>query len=881
MIMRDWRLRLRALAARRRVERELDEELAFHIECETRKLIAEGVDAADARRLALARFGPVALAADQCRDERGLSFFDTLAGDFLFALRTFRRAPLPALTVVATIALGLGVLAVAFTFFNGLFLRMDAVRDPEELYAVERPLRGASRGEIPFTEPEYEALRREAGVFTDVAALRGSIGTRIDGRAVRGVFVSGNFFEMLGVSAALGRTLVSADNEGGGRAVVVLSHLGWKKLFDADRGAVGRRILVNGRPYEVAGVMPEDFRGLRQEPQDYWAPLALLGEFLPAPTQPPKRVELIARLPKGASPAAAAAALSAWATNRADAPRPGNGAAVPVILRENRGVLSKDRYQAMALFVPVFIAFGLILMIGCANVANLLLARGVSRQREIGIRLSLGATRGRILRQLLTENAILAVAAAALAFLISRAMLAGSIYMMLSVLPAEFSESLDVVVPPGDWRVWVFLFGSALGATVAFGLVPALQVTRLDPVRAMRGHADSGGRPGRIRQMLIASQVTASAFLLICAAVFLRSTLASATQDAGVRTGDTVVVTGITEASRPALLRALRQQPSVASIAASWPEPMDPGVALEAAAGGAKQLVNCKLVSPEYFHLLGIPTVRGRLFAPEEGSTATGVVVLSESAARRFWPHGDALGQAIRLDNTASGEAGAAAVPARSYTVVGVVRDVRNALPGFDFSYSGVYLPATALRENASLIVRVHGDPERVRRTLLDALTLVDPALGGITTMKMMSRLSAAVLEVAFWMAVMLGSLALALTVSGLFSVLSYLVEQRRREIGVRLALGAEPHDVLKLVAAQAMRPVAGGVLAGGGIALALAVVLLSTPLAGPIGTMVRAFDPLAYAGGAAVITGTCLAAAMLPAKRAARIEPMATLRAD
>src|SRR4051794_28222792 len=210
MTLQDLKLRLRALAAPRRVEGEINDELAFHLECEIRKHIAEGVEPAEARRLALVRFGSVPLVADQCRDERGIAFFVTLARDLGFALRTHRRAPLVALMVVSTIALGLGVVAVAFTFFNQFFFRVDAVRNPEELFVVERPTSPGSNSEIPFTRPEFEALRRETHVFVDVAAMRGSVPTRIDGRAVRGVFVSGNFFDMLGVTAARGRTLMQA-----------------------------------------------------------------------------------------------------------------------------------------------------------------------------------------------------------------------------------------------------------------------------------------------------------------------------------------------------------------------------------------------------------------------------------------------------------------------------------------------------------------------------------------------------------------------------------------------------------------------------------------------------------------------------------------------
>ena len=815
-----------------------------------------------------------------------ISFFETLTRDVSFALRTLRRAPLAALTIVATIALGLGVVTVAFTFFNAFFFQVDAVRNPDELFAVERLDRPGSSDEVPFSRSEYDAIRRETNVFTDVAAARSSFPTRMDGRPAVGMFVSGNFFDLLGVTAARGRTLSEADDENGGRAVAVLSHQGWETLFASDPAVLGRQLVLNGRPFEIAGVMPDGFRGLRQAPPHYWAPLSLVEQFRPAETRDRGSVDVIGRLKPGTSPGVAAAALSAWATVQPGIRKPDNGI-VHVILRESRGVIAEHRGEAMVVFAPILFAFGLILMIGCANVANLLLARGLSRHREIGVRLSLGATRWRIVRQLLTENFLLALVASALAFLVSRALLAGSVHMVMSILPPEFTEPTDsagLTVPPGDWRVWAFLVGGAFVSTVMFALVPALHSTRLELVRAMRGEVTRDARPSRVRQMLIGSQVTASALLLVCAAVFLRSTYSSATAEIGLRTDDTLVVRRITESARPAMIRAITDHPSIASVAMAWPGPMDSGESMNASVDDTTVGVGCKLVSPEYFGVLGINVVQGRLFAPDERSPAAGVVVISDAVAQRFWPNGDALGHTIRLDDpsdSAARDERAPRIPAQIYTAIGVVRDVRSALKLVDFAYSGIYLPTMAEQAETSFVVRVHGDPDVARRTLLDALMKIDPALGEIASMRMLAGIEAALLEVFFWMAVVLGSLALALTVSGLFSVLSYLVEQRRKEIGVRMALGATPRDIVRLVVSQSMRPIAIGVFVGGGLAAVTAIVLLATPAAEMIGTLVHPFDPLAYTVGLSVIVATCLAAAFVPARRAAHINPIATLRAD
>jgi hypothetical protein len=278
MNLRDLKLRARALFARRRVERELDDELSFHVERETQKLIATGLTVDEARARALARFGPVPLAADECRDARGTAFVDNTVRDILYALRTFQRAPLVAFTIVSTVALGLSLVAVAFTMLNALLFRVDQVRDVHELFAVER-LRTSDGAREPFTRAQFDALRRETTVFTDAYGIVSDVDSRLDGRRMSGTFVTGNFFQVLGVQAAIGRALTPADDEpSAGQPVMVLSHRGWDRLFARDTAILGRDLLVNGVTFDIVGVMPEGFRGLAVgAPDDYWAPLSMLG----------------------------------------------------------------------------------------------------------------------------------------------------------------------------------------------------------------------------------------------------------------------------------------------------------------------------------------------------------------------------------------------------------------------------------------------------------------------------------------------------------------------------------------------------------------------------------------------------------------------------
>jgi len=529
------------------------------------------------------------------------------------------------------------------------------------------------------------------------------------------------------------------------------------------------------------------------------------------------------------------------------------------------------------------------LLIACANVTNLLLARAVARQREIGIRLSVGAARSRIVRQLLTESLLLALLAAGAGFAISRVVLEASIHAVMSSFPADFGD-IRLMVPDADWRVLLFLLIGAGISTMFFGLFPALQATRIEPVRTMRGEVVRDARPGRARDVLIGVQVGASALLLICAAVFLRSAFAVTKEDPGMRTSDTIVVAVGDERYRPAMLEAVTTEPAVAEVAAAWPTLAGgPRTAL-ADASGTTSTVAYQFVSPEYFAVLGIAVVRGRTFMTNERAPALSVAVVSERTALTLWPNGDAIGQALRLDRSPVSQAPSASqtpdgdgppLASRTVTVIGVVRDV----PGFYIAplpRAVVYLPTSTAMPGSALVVRVRGDADVVRQTLLKRFAVIDPTLSQVEAFVLgwVTRMQSYFLRMGFWVAVGLGALALALTVSGLFSVLSYLVEQRTREIGVRMALGATTMDVVRLVLSQSFRPVGVGLMLGGILSATASGLLLAT-LGRSIGQIVRVLDPVAYGTSLLVILTACLAAASIPATRAARLDPTRTLRQD
>ena len=874
---------MRSVLFRDRRESELTEELQLHLEQDIERLQARGASPEAARLQALRTFGGVGQISEECRDARGIAFLDNSVRDIRYAFRTFRRAPLVAITIVSTVALGLGLVAVAFTMFNAFLFRVDAVPDVQDMFAVVRPPT-ANGNPTHSTRGQFDALRRETNVFADSYAEVSQVDSQVDGRLTFGTFVTGNFFQVLRVSAAMGRPLTPADDEpSAAQPVIVLSDRGWDRLFLRDPTILGRRLVIGGFTFEIVGVMPRDFRGLTVTPDDYWAPLSMLGQLRPTERgrEAEVGVDIIGRLKPGLSRETAQAGLAVWDSRQSTASSIERGPS-NITLEPRRGTIPRP-LEALPVIAPLFFAFGLILLIGCANVANLLLARAVARQREIGIRLSLGATRRRIIRQLLTESLILALVAAAVGFAISRVALQTIISAVMTSWAADLGD-LRLSVPDADWRVLLFLVVGAGVATVFFGLVPALQATRIEPIRTIRGELVRDARPGRARNFLIGLQVSASALLLICAGVFLRSAFVASRFDSGMRTSDTVGVQIANEPKRSAIVEAVRSEPSVAVVASMWPG-LGPGPRLAfAETSGAKAPVAYQFVSPEFFGVLDISVVRGRTFTPNERSSNLSLAVVSEATARTLWPNADPLGQVMRLDPEPNPDAPSSDEPSlesRTFTIVGIVRNV----PGFRFApfkEAVVYVPTTAAMPKTSLIARVHGDPQLARQTLLTRLTAIDPNMARqVTTMRTIARMETYFLQMAFWMTVVLGGLALTLTLSGLFSVLSYLVEQRTREIGIRMALGANTGHVTRLVLLQSMWPVGIGLLVGGGSAAGLAVLLLATPAAATIGAIVHVLDPVAYAVSLLIIIAACLAAASIPAVRAARLDPTRALRRE
>jgi predicted permease len=866
----DLLLRIRGLFLRRRAEQELDDELRFHLEMSAQKNAAGGASSEEAARLARVRFGGIDRAKEDCRTVRGTQLVESTLRDIQYALRGFRRSPLFVLTVVGTIALGLGLNTALFTIFSTYVLRPLSVHDPSSLYSFAWANRSGS--EHRFSWRDFEKLRETNLAFSEVMATEYLFG-RMDGRPMSGELVTGNYFKMLGVSAARGRTLLPEDAAAPGKdPVMVLSYITWRNKFGSDPNIVGKKLVVRGYPLQVIGVAKEGFGGLVSAPPDYWAPLTMAGQLEPGADL---RLWIIGRLQPGWSLSQARAALAIWAKQEtADLPDPEKAASV--ILQSNATTIRLSP-QVIIAFSPLMTAFGLVLLLACANVANMLLARAMARQREIGIRLSLGAGRRRLIRQLLTESVLLAISAGLAGFLVSRGSIDLGVRAMFATLPSDMAELIPAVSLPPDVRVFVFMLIAALVSAFLFGLAPAIQSTRANVMLAARGEFTSDVRPMRLRNALVIGQITVCALLLICTGVMIRGAREMRNVEIGFRTRGTLFIE-LSDKDRPKVLSHLAIAPAVEGIAAVQSIPLDgmlPNLIIST--GDRPRTVNAwhNHVSPEFFNVLEIPILEGRSFTREEAAAGAPVAVISELAARTLWPKADAVGGQIRVQRDPQSDWGEPLPKYRAVRVVGVARNIISCSIPYGPDPALIYFPST-LAGSGSLMLRVRGDVETVRRALVSDLDTMFPgAVNQIHPMDQAFELNVYPFRVAAWVGSTLGGLALLLTLSGIYGVLSYLITQRTKEIGIRMALGATTGEVTRLVLRQSGRLAAVGVALGTALALGVSRLFASHLV------FLNTFDSVAYTAGVMLVVAASLAAAYFPSRRAARIDPIATLRYD
>ena len=892
--MPDWKSLVRARLGRLPVDaaREMDivDELAQHVAEHHKELIASGVDADRAIELALAPLAERA-ALEIARADRprtsalppptGGSVLGAFARDVRYGLRLLRRAPAFAAAATITLALGIGANVAIFSVVRAVVLRPPPYQDPARVIAFLNSGAGRGGSIMSSSLPDYEDWRRQLTSFESLGLLSGwtfnLTGLDLPER-IYGARVSGSFFPTLGAPPLFGRAIEPADDRPGGEEVVVLGYRVWQRLFAGDRGVLGRAVMMEGRPHIVIGVMPPRFR-FPTDDIELWA---AIKDNMTGMPRSGRFMVAVGRLKGGVSLGSAQAEVDALSA-QLDSAYPDSNHGWRVRLAEAHSAVVGDTKPALMLLGG---AVGLVLLIACANVSNLLFARATSRRRETAIRLSLGASRGRMVAQWLTENLVLSltggVCGLALAF--------GAIRLVVAFGPPTVPR-LDETSVDGAVLAYTFIVAMLAGAIPA--LAPAMRAVRISPQAELKeGLGGYSGGAGRGGALLIVGEVAVAMTLAVGAALlfksFVRLTSVTPGFDAARAISFKVFLTPpryrTVAAGKQYITSALEHLstlPGVEGIAAISQLPLgdpasgqlfDPeGREVEP---GNRPMAGYRAVSVNYFDLLRIPIVRGRSFGDGDREDAPRVIVLNDAAARRYWPNQDPVGQRIRWAT------GVPQFDAPLYTIVGVAADVKS--NGLDKPEPpAIYAPYMQrtfpwLRWN-SFVVRTKGDPTTYVRAIREELTKVD-ALQPVYQMASLDEVIAqSVAERRFNTGLidLFAALGLALCAVGVYGTINYWVAERAREIGVRMALGASRRGITRMVVGRALALTALGVAIGLAVSVAAGRALTTFLFA------VQPSDPVTIAIVSLLVLGTGAVAAYVPARRAARLDPLSVIRSE
>lgn len=889
-----WKVFLRRLRAPWRpdaVHDEIAEELAFHLERRTAENIEAGMPPEEARRDAQRRFGHLTQTHEAGYDARTLGWLESLVQDLRYGGRMLRRSPVFTLVAVLMISFGIGVNATIFSLVDWMYLRPVPVKDATQIvYLVAEQKDGGYRN--GFSYPNFEEIQNQtSSVFTQVV---GTQPFQMDGLTVNGStktiwtsYVTGNFFEMLGVPPLMGRYIVPSD---GGRSsaepVVYLSYSCWQKRFGSDPEVVGKQVTVNGRPLRVIGVAPKGMRGLLMKlDTDTYLPYGMAGMNLTGgildDTGHPIEMLLFARLKPGVSMAQAQSVLDVVAKRMAEShPKEDPWKSMRAV-RLGSSPPSATPFNPGSVVSGIFLSLGgLVLLLCCVNIANLLLVRSGIRAREMAVRSALGAGRTRLIRQMLTESTLLALLGCA-----------GGVALCLWAHHEMRSIQLSAAIPvildmEFNWRVFAYSLGAALVTGVVVGVMPALRgsKTNLADVLHSGGRGATAGRQ-RLRSLLVTAEVSGSLMLLIVAGLFVRSLESVQRADLGFDTDHVLNLSfnphqaGYDEQRARQFLTELvarvSNTPGVqgASVAASVPMGIysyAAGVKVDGSepANAGLPLAGYNPVTAGYFTTMGIPLLRGRTFTGADDENAPRVAVINQAMADRFWKNQDPIGRSFTREDD----------PARPVQVVGIAK---NSQTGEITDPIGpfFYVPL-AQRYSAPLTLQVRfasGDPAARAQEIAGIVRSMDPSmplfdiqtmrraldtLGGLLLFRIGAEVSGG-----------LGAIGLMLALIGVYGVVSYSVSQRTQEIGVRMALGARPADILGSVLRQGLLMVGLGVVIGAALAAGLTRVMANI-LVG-----VQPMDPLTFGGASLLLLGISVLASYVPARRATRVDPMVALR--
>ena len=865
------------------VKADVRGEIETHLELRAKEFEAQGMSPDEARRAAAAAFGDRAAIESECRDLRGATVrrrrrmgrLAELAQDARVALRGLRRTPGFTLVALLTLALTIGANAAIFSVVRSVLLRPLPYPDAHQLVQLWTDHRRLGRADPEwFSPPEFLEWRRTNTTFSAMASYTGwapdLTGAGGEPEALSGVAVNWNMPGVLGVTPALGRSFVESEDDPNGERVVLLSDAFWRRRFGADSTILNTPLTLNGEPWTVIGVLPPGFqapfqadvwRAARRATGCQWGCVVLraIGRLRPDVT--------LAQAHADAGRVAARLAAEHPESNR-------DVGAWLVPLQEQ--IVGPTRDPLLALSAAV----GLVLLIGCVNLANLLLVRGASRARELSVRAALGAGRGRLLRQLLTESSVLAIAGGSLGLLLA---LWGARFLG-RLVPAQVSsvQSLEV-----DWAVIVFTVGLTAFAGLLFGLLPAMRSARSDLMSALRtaGH-DAAARGGALRRGLVVGQLALAVVLLVGAGLLLRSFLRMQQTDLGYRESG-LVTAAVTfprarypDAARLVvasedLLTRLRGHQAIRGAELTDLPPLSAGdqditvIAVgEDPPAGTPPAIWYRAVSAGYLRLLGMRIVAGRDFTPEDRAGSARVAIVNEEAARRFWGGKSPIGRTLVSGRGAD---------APRVTVIGVVANARHDGPNQPYKKEMFVPLGQSPSRGLTIVLEPARDVPSAVAALREAVRAVDP-LVPVAGVRPMNELVADAIALPKVYAMMIGifaAVALGLASLGVYGVMSYAVAQRQREIGVRLALGAGPGAIRSLVLGEGTKLAALGVVIGVAGALAGARLLRSLLFE------VSSLDLVAFAGAPLVLAGLALLAAYIPARRAMRVDPLVAIREE
>ena len=890
--IRDWS---RATFGRSRMESEMGSELKFHIEAYAEDLVRRGVPRQEAVRRARVEFGGIERAKEECREARGVTLLQSLVQDVRYGLRMLRRSPGFSVVAILTIALGIGATTAIFSIVDATLLHPLPYPHSEQLVRIEDELPGVGAQDVGMSVPEWKDLQR-SGIFENVSPIGGG-DVNLTGSSqptrIRFLNVTPNYFAVLGVKPQLGHSFNPEDQTPGFTLEILISDGLWKRAFAGDPGILGKSLRLDNDLYRVIGVMPAGFHDPGRTADERNTELWAASGFSGAPAPPPMRntrilQAAIARIGNGITIAEAQSrtdALVASLQKQYPVDYPVQSAWKVRLVPLKETVIGNVRQSLILLLGAV----GLVLLIGCVNVANLLLARASARGREMALRQALGAARQRLIRQLLTESLLLSL----LGGIVGLAILFSAKAFLLQMIPDNLPQLNEVSI---NWAVLLFALVASLAAGAIFGLAPALHAGRFELTTALKEAARGStgtGEQARTRRILVITEFALSLVLMIAAGLLLRSFWDLLNVQLGFRPQNIMVVrtwlpvpndpaTDIygTVPQEVALLREISRRcktlPGVEEVATGslasvplghgWRDLNPYPVQFEGRETPADQapIVNRSTVTPEYFHLLGVTLLRGRFFTDMDNATAPTVAVINESLARTYWPNGDALGQHIKRPADTAWS-----------TVIGVIADARKeSLAGP--AAPELYLSAYQRRmKDVAIFVRGQLDTSAIPVQVREQVQAIDselPVFGARTLDETVTE-SLSARRFSMEMVGLFALTALLLAGMGIYGVISYIVSERTHEIGLRLALGAQTSSILQMVLRQGLRLALAGAAAG------LVCALIVSQLMAGLLYGVKPADPLTFAAVAALFILVALLACYIPARRAIRVDPIVALR--